>query len=144
MNSNRKISNWISPEELPIEEEIKESGEKEMILEEIPSEEEIEEDSFPFKEERLTEKVLEMENELDKQQIIKELSLDKQKEKEDLFQKEVNIKEELLAKELVTEKEEIIEKIKNHPISITTCQFYGFNNPEDARYCLQCGQTVKK
>jgi len=49
-----------------------------------------------------------------------------------------------VVKEPVFEQEEIIEEITKLPTGNLICLYCGFNNPDDASYCLQCGQTIKK
>ncbi|MHA1190846.1 MAG: NosD domain-containing protein [Promethearchaeota archaeon] len=116
------------------------------IEEEIPIKKEIKEDVFPTQEGRLIEEVLEMENIPEKQQIIEKTSLgpEERTEKEVFMPKEVEIKEKIVVNEVETIKEEITEKIKITATSNLICQYCSFKNENDANYCVQCGQAIKK
>ena len=75
--------------------------------------------------------------------------------KEEGFVREVVIEEKLMISEVLNEeevpllqeveiKEEITEKIKITATSNIICPFCGFKSPNDASYCVQCGQSIRR
>ncbi|MBY9002710.1 MAG: right-handed parallel beta-helix repeat-containing protein [Candidatus Lokiarchaeota archaeon] len=141
----------VVQEQYPIKQDKLEEVEV-IALEEISQEEEIIEISVKYPEElpieeefREVEEVPEIEDRADKKQIIEVIGLASEEptEKEVFIPKEIEITEKVVVKEVETKKVDITEKIKIIPIGNLICQYCGLNNPDDASYCVQCGQPVK-
>ena len=49
-----------------------------------------------------------------------------------------------IVKEEESREEKVTKKLVTLPTGNLICPYCGFNNPDDASYCLQCGQTIKK
>jgi hypothetical protein len=125
------------PKPLEIEEE------KEELVEDVLeiSEDIIKEETFVPSMEELTKDVEVKEVGIEKETIIEkidEISQDIIKEEELVIEKNEVIEETELVQE------EIIEEIRVLPTGNLICQYCGYNNPDDAGFCIQCGQTLVK
>ena len=115
--------------------EVEEISSEKSVGEMLPSSqvEQVEEEDIIKKEPIKTEEIF----------IEEGISSEDTVDKETIVHQEGEVSEKKLGKDYEYEAE-VAEKIIILPNSNLICPYCGFKNADDASYCLQCGQTIKK